>query len=91
MKPSGAELNIYLEEGENEMSLFSRVTPLVNGAGFTRGAPPKGILVGSSSEAHVNDMYGTGFTLAGNSAGSEIFPIRISEAITVSGTVYVLY
>lgn len=75
------------------MAQFNRIVKLTNGDGFTTGAPPKAVLVNSASSANVKDMYGTGFTLERTNAatGSEIFPIQISEAITIVGDAYVIW
>ena len=75
------------------MAEFNRVVKLSNGNGFTTGAPPKGVLVTSASSAHVKDMYGNGFTLerTNAAAGTQLFPIQISETITILGDAYVLF
>ena len=75
------------------MAEFNRVVKLSNGNGFTYGAPPKGVLVNSAASAHVKDMYGNGFTLerTNAAAGSQIFPVQISETVTVLGDAYVLF
>jgi len=75
------------------MAQYSRIQKLTSGDGFTIGAAPKGVLVNSASTAHVNDMYGNGFTLErlNAAAGGHIFPVKISEAITIVGDSYVLF
>ena len=75
------------------MAEFNRIVKLANNQGFTTGAPPKGVLVNSASSATVKDIYGNGFTLerTNAAAGSQIFPIQISEAIAIVGDAYVLF
>jgi len=43
---------------------YSKVLGVTNGAGFTNGPRPKGVLlVGTSATGFFHDKFGTGFTL----------------------------
>ena len=75
------------------MAEYNKMIKLSDGDGFTTGPAPRAVLVNSSGSGFFNDHYGNGFTLERSNAatGSEIYPVQISKAISISGDVYVLF
>ena len=78
------------------MALFSRVTGVTGGAGFTTGAPPKGIMLGPGVTVVGKDIYGNSFTLAtptlANGGHTKIFPFQLKEVTTCTGaSAYMLW
>jgi len=72
---------------------FTKIVGVTGGAGFTMGAPNKGIMLsGSNSRIDATDMYGNTFHIDHDARiGSSIWPIKVASVEEVEGDAYILF
>lgn len=72
---------------------FTRIQGVTGGAGFTTGAPNKGLMLsGNTSRIDATDMYGNTFHIDHDTRlGSSIWPIKVASVEAVEGAAYILF
>ena len=72
---------------------FTQIRSVTGGAGFTIGAPNKGIMLsGNTSRIDATDMYGNTFHIDhAQRLGSSIWPIKVATVEEVEGAAFILF
>ena len=72
---------------------FTQIRSVTGGAGFTTGAPNKGIMLsGNNSRIDATDIYGNTFHIDHDARiGSSIWPIKVASVEAVEGSAYILF